>query len=129
MKDISWMWHLRFGHLNFSGLKLLSTSSMVRGLPTIEKPEYICESRTLGKQKRAPFHSGRSWRAVDPLHLVHTDICGPIEPASSGGNKYFITFIDDFSRKLWVYFMKEKSIAFNIFKSLKLELKLKVSTN
>ena len=38
----SWKWHLHLGHLNFNGLKLLSTSSMVHGLPSIEKPKYVC---------------------------------------------------------------------------------------
>jgi len=38
---------------------------------------------------------------------------------SLGGNRYFITFIDDFSRKLWVYFLKEKSTAFTEFKNFK----------
>jgi hypothetical protein len=50
---------------------------------------------------------------------VHTDICGPLDPISFGGNKYFITFIDDFSRKSWVYFLKEKSSALAVFKNFK----------
>ena len=53
------------------------------------------------------------------MQLVHTDIYRPLDPVSLGGNKYFITFIDDFSRKLWVYILKEKSVAFNIFKNFK----------
>jgi hypothetical protein len=36
-----------------------------------------------------------------------------------GGNRYFITFIDDFSKKLWVYFLKEKSVSFIVFKNFK----------
>lgn len=60
-----------------------------------------------------------SWRAHACLQLVHTDICGPIEPHSFGGNKYFISFIDDFSRKVWVYFLKEKSAALTVFKQFK----------
>jgi hypothetical protein len=96
----SWKWHLRFGHLHFSGLKLLSSSGMVHGLPMIKPPSNFCEECILGKQARLPFPSGKSWRASSPLQLVHTDICGPIEPMSLGGNRYFITFIDDFSRKL-----------------------------
>jgi transposase InsO family protein len=50
---------------------------------------------------------------------VHTDICGPLDPISFGGNKYFITFTYDFSRKSWVYFLKEKSSALIIFKNFK----------
>jgi hypothetical protein len=51
---------------------------------------------------------------------VHTDIYGPIEPNSIGENRYFKTFIDDFSRKTWVYLLKEKSEAFLIFKKFKI---------
>ena len=119
MKNESWRWHLRFGHLNFSGLKLLSTAGMVRGLPTIDPPSNTCEVCIIGKQTRLPFPNGRSWRAEAPLQLVHTDICGPLDPVSLGGNRYFITFIDDFNRKLWVYILKEKSAAFTTFKNFK----------
>ena len=52
VKNESWKWHLCLGHLNFSGLKLLSTSSMVHGLPSIEKPKYVCEVCTLGVRDR-----------------------------------------------------------------------------
>jgi hypothetical protein len=51
--------------------------------------------------------------------LVHSDICGPINPTSNGGNKYFITFTDDLTRKTWIYFMKEKSTALELFKKFK----------
>ena len=92
VKNESWKWHLCLGHLNFSGLQLLSTSSMMHGLPSIEKPEYVCEICTLGKQQRSPFLSRRSWRAPNPLELVHMNICGPFDRISVGGNKYFISF-------------------------------------
>jgi Integrase core domain len=62
---------------------------------------------------------GQSWREKQPLQLAHTDICGSLVPVSHGGNNYFITFIDDYSRKTWVYFLKEKSAAFEVFKSFK----------
>lgn len=53
------------------------------------------------------------------LELVHSNICGPITPTSNGGKNYVITFIDDFSQKVWVYFLQEKSEAFEVFKSFK----------
>ncbi|KAK2973572.1 hypothetical protein RJ640_030697 [Escallonia rubra] len=40
----SWLWHLRLGHLNFRGLKLLSTKNMVKGLPSIDQPDQLCEA-------------------------------------------------------------------------------------
>lgn len=53
------------------------------------------------------------------MELIHFDICGPIKPFSNGGKRYLITFIDDYSRKTWVYFLQAKSKAFGIFKSFK----------
>jgi transposase InsO family protein len=91
----------------------------VHGLSKIEKPDYMCEVCTLDKQHLLPFPKGRSCRAKHPLQLMHTNICGRLVPVSYGGNKYFITFIDDYSRKIWVYFLKEKSVAVDIFKSFK----------
>eukprot|EP00253_Pinus_taeda_P029582 PITA_29582 len=48
-KDENWLWHLRFRHLNFGGLNLLSRKGMVRGLPLIEKSDNLCEGCILGK--------------------------------------------------------------------------------
>ena len=54
-------------------------------------------------------------RARYPLELVHTDLVGLMQVTSIGGNTYFMTFIDDFSRRTWVYFLKSKSEAFDKF--------------
>ncbi|KAF7124908.1 hypothetical protein RHSIM_Rhsim12G0120600 [Rhododendron simsii] len=54
-----------------------------------------------------------------PLELVHIDVCGPLKQISNGQNKYFLTFIDDYSRKTWVYFLKLKSEVFEKFKEFK----------
>jgi transposase InsO family protein len=50
------------------------------------------------------------------LDYIHSDIWGPVRTASRGGQIYFLTFIDDFSRKVWVYFMQHKSDIFAKFK-------------
>ncbi|XP_061349454.1 uncharacterized protein LOC133294723 [Gastrolobium bilobum] len=118
-EDSSRLWHLRFGHLGFTGLKLLSKAKMVNGLPMINQPDQLREACMRGKQHRQSFEVGKSWRAKRPLHLVHSDIAGPFDIPSLGGNKYYITFIDDFSRKAWVYILKEKSEALEKFKEFK----------
>lgn len=46
---------------------------------------------------------------------MHANICGPIRIVSLNNNKYFILFVDDFTMKMWVYFLKQKSEAFSIF--------------
>ncbi|KAL4343519.1 hypothetical protein AHAS_Ahas11G0086500 [Arachis hypogaea] len=50
---------------------------------------------------------------------MHSDICS-VEVSSNSGSRYFITFTDDFSRYIWVYFLKQKSEACDTFKTFKL---------
>ncbi|KAK4269964.1 hypothetical protein QN277_023055 [Acacia crassicarpa] len=118
-KDASWLWHLRFGHLNFGSLELLYKKEMVKGLPSISQPDQLCEGCLLGKQCRKSFPKEASSRTNKPLELIHTDVCGPLKPSSLGKNNYFLLFIDDFSRKTWVYFLKQKSEVFEVFKKFK----------
>ena len=97
----------------------LEQKNMVIGLPQIIGPSQVWEECVVRKQHRSQFPNGKSWRAKCVLELIHSDICGPINPSSNGGKKYFITFTDDFSRKTWVYFLQEKSEALSSFKSFK----------
>ena len=92
---------------------------MVRGIPYINKQDQICEGCVFGKHKRDSFPSGMANRASLPLELVHSDLCGPMRENSLGGKKYFLTFIDDCTRKIWIYFLKQKSEAFGVFKTFK----------
>lgn len=128
VKDNSWLWHMRYGHLNFGGLKLLSSKGMVRGLPLIDHPEQLCEGCLLGKHSREDFPKESANKATKPLEFVHTDVYGPIKPASLGQNSYFLIFVNDFSQKTWVYFLKEKSEVFNRFNSLNCSLKKNVGS-
>ncbi|KAJ4700583.1 Retrovirus-related Pol polyprotein from transposon TNT 1-94 [Melia azedarach] len=118
-KDASWLWHLRFGHLNFGGLELLAKKEMVRGLPYINHPNQLCEGCLHGKQFRKSFPKESTFRAKKPLELIHADVCGPFKPRSLGNNNYFLLFIDDFSRKTWIYLLKQKSEVFGAFKKFK----------
>lgn len=58
-------------------------------------------------------------RASRPLELIHSDVCGPMEETSIGGSRYFILFIDDYSRRLSIYFLKNKSEALDAFETYK----------
>ena len=77
----------------------------------------------MGKNHREKFISGVSWREKSPLQLVHTDLCGPMQTPSLTSNVYFMSFIDDFSRKTWVYLLKQKSQAFDVFKNFQAMVK------
>ena len=49
------------------------------------------------------------------LDYVHTKVCGPTKTASIGGNHYFVSFIDVYSRRCWVYTMKHKGEVLELF--------------
>ena len=82
------------------GLKLLYNKQMVKGLPLIASTDKVCQGCILGKQHRNSFPVGKSQRASKPLELVHADICGPMQTLSLKKNKYFIIFVNDFSRRM-----------------------------
>ena len=73
----------------------------------------------VGKQHRDTFERS-TWRAKKSLELVHSDLCVPMNPTSKGGGRYILTFIDDFSRKVWVYFLKQKDEVFKNFEMFKI---------
>ena len=50
---------------------------------------------------------------------MHSKLVGPMQTTSIGKSTYFMTFIDDFSRRTWVYFLKNKSEAFDKFVEFK----------
>lgn len=89
---------------------------MVTGLLSIQHHDQLCKACTLGKQSRLPFAT-ENQHAVQPLELVHSDVYGSMNTLSIGNNKYFLTFIDDYSRKIWVYFLQRKFGYFKKFKA------------
>ena len=64
-------------------------------------PLNSCDYCLFGKQHKVSFRKS-STRKTDVLDLVYSDVCGPIELESLGGNRYFVTFINDSSRKVWM---------------------------
>ena len=122
VKDLSWFWHFRYGHLSFGGLSTLERKNMVAELPKIVVSSQVYEECVVSKQHCAQFPQGKSWRAKNVLELVHSNTYDPINPTSNGGKRYLITFIGDYSRKTWVYFLQDKSEAFSIFKSFKTQV-------
>ena len=58
-------------------------------------------------------------RAKHILEFVHSDVFGPVKVPSLGKSVYYVSFIDDFSRSTWIYFLKEKYEVFDRFKEFK----------
>ena len=119
LSEDSWLWHARYGHLNFEALRNLSTKQMVKGILHVERIKQVCDSCVITKQRRTPFPQQANFRAVSVLQLVHGDLCGPITPTTHGGNKFFLLLVDDLSRYMWIELLKNKSDAFLGFKRVK----------
>jgi len=69
----------------------------------------------MGRQRRVTFSTSQH-KTKDLLDLIHTDVWGSSPVVFIGGARYYVTFIDDFSRKVWVYFLKQKLEVFQKFK-------------
>ncbi|GKA65283.1 zinc finger, CCHC-type containing protein [Tanacetum coccineum] len=119
LKDDSWLWHARLGHLNFESLKSMAQKDLVHGIPTIKHTTQICDVCLIGKHSRAPFPKKSKARSTSPLDLVYGDLCGPITPPTPSGKKYIFLLVDDYSRYMWVYFLTTKDQAFDTFKEFK----------
>ena len=78
-----------------------------------------CTNCINGKQHCDPISKKSTWRETQKLELIHADICGLITPTSNINKRYTLCFIDDYSRKAWVYFLEEKSKALKFFKCFK----------
>ncbi|KAM1739403.1 hypothetical protein ACFX11_015127 [Malus domestica] len=120
----STLWHRRLGHLNLNSLKQLKEHDMVLGLPELTMIDEICKGCVFGKHCRDAFPKEASWKATLPLELIHSDVCGPMQTTTKAGNRYFLTFIDDCTRMCWIYFLRNKSEVFDIFKKFRATVEL-----
>jgi hypothetical protein len=109
--------HRRMAHLHHGALGGLR--EVVTGVPHINiEHQDVCRGCALGKFTKASFPSSDT-RSAGVLDLVHTDVCGPMSRASLSGREYYFTFIDDYSRKTWIYFLKIKSEVFKSYQEFK----------
>src|SRR5271169_5018655 len=103
------IWHRRLAHLGEDNVRKLA--KVVNGMRIKFRTTVgVCEACLEGKQTCQPSHKPAT-RATEPLELIHSDLCGPIEPTSYGGANYYILFTDDFTRMTHIYPLKKKSSA------------------
>ena len=102
-------WHARLDHVATETMKMMIHKELVVGIPRIDVERETCVSCLLGKQTRQPFPQATSFRATQPLELVHGDLCGPITHSTPGMKRYVFVLIDDYTRYMWTILLKEKS--------------------
>lgn len=104
--------HQRLGHLHSAALRRFCTTG--------ERSSGMCTSCIFAKSHRRPFQS--SFPQADRLlYRIHSDVVGPLQTRTPHGNRYFVTFIDEYTRFAKVYLMKNKSEVFEHFKEFMME--------
>ncbi|GJR99212.1 retrovirus-related pol polyprotein from transposon TNT 1-94 [Tanacetum coccineum] len=112
------VWHGRLGHVNFNSMRRLIKFNSIPNFHIDSK--YKCETCVEAKLTRTSFKSVK--RTTEPLDMIHTDICDLKSLPTKGGNKYFITFIDDCTKYCYVYLLKSKDEAIDKFVLYKTEV-------
>ena len=111
--------HIRLGHVSYSKLSVVVKNSMLKGFPQLDMRTYtVCAGCQYGKAHQLPYEESK-FKAKELLELVHSDVFGPVKQQSIGSMRYMVTFIDDFSRYVWIFFMKEKFNTFSKFKEFR----------
>jgi hypothetical protein len=118
-EDESCLWHRRMGHIHFDNLSKVNRREEVREMPRIMKPtNTLCKHCQQGNQTKTRFKS-KEYSTTRPLEIVHTDLFGPTTTKGLKGEKYFMLLFDDYTRMNVVFFLKNKSEAFENFKIYK----------
>lgn len=112
-------WHRRLGHASYPIMKKMRAGA-VNGIKFVDDDFDIknCETCAKGKQIKLPFKQSET-ESTEVLQLIHSDLMGPQNTRSFGHASYLLTFIDDYLRKVFVYFLKNRSQTFAKFVEFK----------
>ena len=110
------LWDRRLGHISIERMNKLVNDGV---LSTLDFTDFeTCVNCIKGKQTNKSKRGAK--RSTNLLEIIHTDICCPDMDAN--GLKYFITFIDDYSRYMYLYLLHSKDEALSAFKVFKAEI-------
>jgi len=106
------LWHYRLGHLHLPAVLKMSNMEVASGMPCLQanNGQNRCTACLTGKIRHIPFRVS-THRTKGPLELVYSDLGRPIQTQSLGGCRYFILFIDDFTKYTSIYFLKSENVA------------------
>ena len=99
------LWHSRLGHILLGQLKSIMSSGL---LGSIKINIIDCLPCQLSKQPAFPFNNSHSVLFA-PFDLIYSDVWCPSPTITMGGSRYYVIFVDDFSRYTWIYLMKNRS--------------------
>lgn len=111
--------HHRYGHLHLGGLKELKRLGLLPDvtLDELRKGYGTCAACLAAKSHRLPrYKISVPIRATYKGELTHSDVCGPMEVASTDGSRFFVVFVDDYTRTIRIYLMRTKDETLTAFK-------------
>jgi transposase InsO family protein len=106
------LWHSRLGHVSLPRIQTLVSRGL---LGSVSSSPFDCMPCQLGKQPALPFNNSESIASAT-FDLIHSDVWGPSPVPTVGGSRYFVIFVDDFSRYTWIYLMKNRSEVLTIYR-------------
>ncbi|GJX30336.1 retrovirus-related pol polyprotein from transposon TNT 1-94 [Tanacetum coccineum] len=108
----SWLRHQRLLHLNFDTINDLAKNDLVTGLPKFKyHKEHPCPSCEQGKSKKVSHPPKLIPNSKQRLRFLHMDLCGPMRVESINGKWYILVIVDDYTRYMWVHFLRSKDEA------------------
>ena len=106
------LWHSRLGHASISRVKKLVFMGL---LGSVSNKSFDCMACQFGKQTSLPFNNSVS-HALSSFDLIHSYVWGPSLISTPGGSRYFVIFVDDFSRYTLIYLFKNHSELYQIYR-------------
>ena len=111
------IWHRRLAHVGPETIEKTCRNNSVRGLPKLKNRGFKCEICRLNKQRRVSFKSVGGIRSKAPLELLHMDTWGPCKDKGRNGETYFLSIVDDYSRRVSIYPIRDKTEVFRVFRN------------
>nr|KYP39692.1 Retrovirus-related Pol polyprotein from transposon TNT 1-94 [Cajanus cajan] len=106
----AWLWHKRLGHLSFGYLQKLFPHLFSNCHPS----KFQCSTCEMAKSHRIPFYPSLNKSCI-PFQVIHSDIWGPAKVPSFSHSYYYVSFIDECTRMVWISLLKHKNDVFPVF--------------
>lgn len=114
--DENTLWHKRLGHINQKSMRELVKNKAVSNLPELKRDkDSVCSTCQRGKLANTS-HKLKEHNSKGVLDIIHSDICDPMRHKATNGERYFILFVDDFTRMMCIMHIKHKNEALGCFK-------------
>lgn len=104
--NVTTLWNSIFIHMNSKYIITLQKKDILCGLPYLISPTNVYSTCITGKQSKLPFVAN-THQVKGPLDVIHIDLCKPMS-VNNTSQRYFLFFVDVYSRKIWMFFLKIK---------------------